>query len=216
MVVQSSERATDTTWPLRAKLPRAVPAGLREVLTLLPHNAPAFTQELSAGYVLPGSCAPARCGHGRDFNSAGNLDAARKVLEALELTEIEMRRNLALAELRAYETLLPQALAAMREQLERGGTVVPTTDVIGAPGGGVPRYSPIGPAIDSAMLFAIIRQESSFDPADWSSAQAMGLMQVTPVAGRDTCKRFGCTYDVSASRTTCLTIFKSAPPSLAA
>ena len=61
---------------------------------------------------------------------------------------------------------------------------------------GVPRYSPIGPGIDSAMLFAIIRQESAFDPADWSSAQAMGLMQVTPEAGRDTCKRFGCTYDV--------------------
>jgi peptidoglycan lytic transglycosylase len=61
---------------------------------------------------------------------------------------------------------------------------------------GVPRYSPIGPGIESAMLFAIIRQESSFDPADWSSAHAMGLMQVTPVAGRDTCKRFGCTYDV--------------------
>ena len=61
---------------------------------------------------------------------------------------------------------------------------------------GVPRYSPIGPGIDSAMLFAIIRQESAFDPADWSSAQAMGLMQVTPDAGRDTCKRFSCTYDV--------------------
>jgi soluble lytic murein transglycosylase len=61
---------------------------------------------------------------------------------------------------------------------------------------GVPRYSSIGPGIDNAMLFAIIRQESAFDPADWSSAQAMGLMQVTPAAGRDTCKRFGCTYDV--------------------
>ena len=61
---------------------------------------------------------------------------------------------------------------------------------------GVPRYSPIGPEIDSAMLFAIIRQESAFNPADWSSAQAMGLMQVTPVAARDTCKRFSCKYDV--------------------
>jgi soluble lytic murein transglycosylase len=65
---------------------------------------------------------------------------------------------------------------------------------------GVPRYSPIGPGIDSAMLFAIIRQESAFDPSDWSSAQAMGLMQVTPEAGRDTCKRFGCTYDVKRLR----------------
>jgi soluble lytic murein transglycosylase len=61
---------------------------------------------------------------------------------------------------------------------------------------GVPQYSPIGPRIDTALLFAIIRQESSFDPADLSAAQAMGLMQVTPSAGRDTCKRFGCKYDV--------------------
>ena len=65
---------------------------------------------------------------------------------------------------------------------------------------GVPRYSPIGPGIDKAMLFAIIRQESAFNPADWSAAQAMGLMQVTPEAGRDTCKRFGCTYDVKRLR----------------
>jgi soluble lytic murein transglycosylase len=61
---------------------------------------------------------------------------------------------------------------------------------------GVPRYSPIGPRIDEALLFAIIRQESMFNPADLSAAQAMGLMQVTPAAGRDTCKRFGCKYDV--------------------
>jgi soluble lytic murein transglycosylase len=60
---------------------------------------------------------------------------------------------------------------------------------------GVPRYSPMGPDVDSALLFAIIRQESAFNPADLSSANAMGLMQVTPIAARDTCKRFSCTYD---------------------
>jgi peptidoglycan lytic transglycosylase len=65
---------------------------------------------------------------------------------------------------------------------------------------GVPRYSPISPDIERAMLFAIIRQESAFDPSDWSSAQAMGLMQVTPEAGRDTCKRFSCSYDVKRLR----------------
>ncbi|MFL6797570.1 MAG: lytic transglycosylase domain-containing protein [Xanthobacteraceae bacterium] len=61
---------------------------------------------------------------------------------------------------------------------------------------GVPRYSPIAPGLDEATLFAIIRQESMFNPADSSPAQAMGLMQVTPVAGRDTCKRFTCKFDV--------------------
>ncbi|HXL48757.1 MAG TPA: lytic transglycosylase domain-containing protein [Xanthobacteraceae bacterium] len=66
---------------------------------------------------------------------------------------------------------------------------------------GVPRYSPIASNIENAMLFAIIRQESAFDPSDWSQAQAMGLMQVTPEAGKDTCKRFGCTYDFKRLRT---------------
>jgi len=65
---------------------------------------------------------------------------------------------------------------------------------------GVPRYSPIAPEIGNAMLFAIIRQESAFDPADLSAAQAMGLMQVTPEAARDTCKRYSCKYDVKRLR----------------
>jgi soluble lytic murein transglycosylase len=69
-------------------------------------------------------------------------------------------------------------------------------DYFAFPTVGVPHYSPIGPRIESALLFAIIRQESAFNPADLSSANAMGLMQVTPIAARDTCKRFSCTYDV--------------------
>jgi soluble lytic murein transglycosylase len=60
----------------------------------------------------------------------------------------------------------------------------------------VPAYSSIGPDIDRATLFAIIRQESAFNPGDLSSAHAMGLMQVTPVAAQDTCKRFRCIFDV--------------------
>src|SRR3984893_8881486 len=60
---------------------------------------------------------------------------------------------------------------------------------------GVPRYTPIGPRIDAALLFAMIRQESRFNPSGLSAAHAMGLMQVTPTACRDACKRFGCRYD---------------------
>jgi peptidoglycan lytic transglycosylase len=68
-------------------------------------------------------------------------------------------------------------------------------DYYAFPAVGVPGYSPIGPGIDKAMLFAIIRQESSFDPGDWSHAQAMGLMQVTPEAGRYIAKKFGVAFD---------------------
>jgi soluble lytic murein transglycosylase len=40
-----------------------------------------------------------------------------------------------------------------------------------------------------------VRTESAFDQRDMSSAKAVGLMQVTPEAGRDTAKRFGVAYD---------------------
>jgi soluble lytic murein transglycosylase len=60
---------------------------------------------------------------------------------------------------------------------------------------GVPAYSPIGPAIDACMVYSVVRVESAFDQRDTSPANAVGLMQVTPEAGRDTAKRFGVTYD---------------------
>jgi len=60
---------------------------------------------------------------------------------------------------------------------------------------GVPAYSPIAPPIDRCMVYAIARTESAFDQRDTSPANAVGLMQVTPEAGRDTAKRFGVAYD---------------------
>lgn len=60
---------------------------------------------------------------------------------------------------------------------------------------GVPAYSPIAPAIDPCMVYSVVRVESAFDQRDTSPANAVGLMQVTPEAGRDTAKRFGVTYD---------------------
>jgi soluble lytic murein transglycosylase len=61
---------------------------------------------------------------------------------------------------------------------------------------GVPDYSPIGPEVERAVLLAMIRQESAFNPDGLSSANAMGLMQLTPVAARDVCTRFKCTFDL--------------------
>jgi soluble lytic murein transglycosylase len=60
---------------------------------------------------------------------------------------------------------------------------------------GVPTYSPIAPPIDRCMVYSIVRTESAFDQRDTSPANAVGLMQVTPEAGRDTAKRFGVAYD---------------------
>jgi soluble lytic murein transglycosylase len=60
---------------------------------------------------------------------------------------------------------------------------------------GVPPYSPIGSQLDRCIVYSIVRTESAFDQRDMSSAKAVGLMQVTPEAGRDTAKRFGVAYD---------------------
>jgi len=60
---------------------------------------------------------------------------------------------------------------------------------------GVPPYTAIGPQLDSCIVYSIVRTESAFDQRDRSPAKAVGLMQVTPEAGRDTAKRFGVTYD---------------------
>jgi peptidoglycan lytic transglycosylase len=60
---------------------------------------------------------------------------------------------------------------------------------------GIPQHSPIGPAIELSIIYSVARTESAFDQKDKSPANAVGLMQVTPEAGRDTAKRFGVAYD---------------------
>lgn len=60
---------------------------------------------------------------------------------------------------------------------------------------GLPNYSPIGDPVDKAAVYAIARQESQFNAATLSSAKAMGLMQVTPEAGRQVAKVTGVSYN---------------------
>ena len=68
-------------------------------------------------------------------------------------------------------------------------------DVYAFPDTGVPHYSPIGPALDRSIVYSVARTESEFNQRDVSPANAVGLMQVTPEAGRDTAKRFNVIYD---------------------
>jgi len=60
---------------------------------------------------------------------------------------------------------------------------------------GVPTYQQIGPEVEPCVVYSIVRQESAFNPRVVSSANAIGLMQVTPDAGRDTAKKFNVTFD---------------------
>jgi soluble lytic murein transglycosylase len=60
---------------------------------------------------------------------------------------------------------------------------------------GIPEHKQIGPEIERSVIYSVARTESAFDQRDKSPANAVGLMQVTPEAGRDTAKRFGVSYD---------------------
>ncbi len=74
-------------------------------------------------------------------------------------------------------------------------------DFYAYPVNGIPPFKPIGPGIEQSVVFAIARQESAFNPTVVSPAQAYGLMQVTPDAGRYVCKKYGVSFDLARMKT---------------
>jgi peptidoglycan lytic transglycosylase len=96
------------------------------------------------------------------------------------LGELTGRRNDARAMLQVGKSALARGLAL---------------DFYAFPTIGIPQHSPVGPAIDRSVIYSVARTESAFDQRDKSPANAVGLMQVTPEAGRDTARRFKVSYD---------------------
>jgi soluble lytic murein transglycosylase len=97
----------------------------------------------------------------------------------------------ALGQLTAQHDDAPSMLQIGKTALARGLAL----DHYAFPAIGVPAYGAVGGKIDRCIVYSIVRTESAFDQRDKSAANAVGLMQVTPGAGRDTAKRFGITYD---------------------
>jgi len=69
-------------------------------------------------------------------------------------------------------------------------------DFYAYPVNGIPPFKSIGPEVERSIVYAIARQESAFNPNDVSPAQAYGLMQVTPDAGKYVCKKYGASFDL--------------------
>ena len=74
-------------------------------------------------------------------------------------------------------------------------------DYYAYPVNGIPSFKQIGPEVEQSIVYAIARQESAFNQAVVSPAQAYGLMQVTPDAGRYVCKRAGVSFDLDRMKT---------------
>jgi soluble lytic murein transglycosylase len=108
----------------------------------------------------------------------------------------------------------PEALAGLGELASRNGDArgmlllgkaalnrgLPF-DFYAYPVTGIPPFKSIGPDVEQSIVFAIARQESAFNPAVVSPANAYGLMQVTPDAGKYVCKKYGASFDLGRLKT---------------
>ena len=74
-------------------------------------------------------------------------------------------------------------------------------DFYAYPVNGIPPFKAFGPEVEQSIVYAIARQESAFNQAVVSPAQAYGLMQVTPDAGRYVAKRAGVSFDLGRMKT---------------
>jgi soluble lytic murein transglycosylase len=123
--------------------------------------------------------------------SIGELDLVLAFVTDLARASSDVAELGALGQLAARHNDAQAMLVIGKTALERGLAM----ERYAFPEIGVPPYSPIGLQIDQCIVYSIVRTESAFDQRDTSPAKAVGLMQVTPEAGRDTAKRFGVPYD---------------------
>ena len=68
-------------------------------------------------------------------------------------------------------------------------------DMTAYPVSGIPDFDVLGDPMERAIVHAIARQESAFDPSAMSGAGARGLMQMMPATARETARRAGLPFD---------------------
>jgi soluble lytic murein transglycosylase len=82
-------------------------------------------------------------------------------------------------------------LALGKAALQRGFPL----DTAAFPISGVPEFPVLGDPMERAIVHAIARQESAFDPTAMSHAGARGLMQMMPATARETARRANLPFD---------------------
>ncbi|MGU3538998.1 lytic transglycosylase domain-containing protein [Methylobacterium sp. A54F] len=113
------------------------------------------------------------------------IDAAQKMTDA---REVQALGDLA-TEMRDARALVAIGKLAVQRGLPLDAHAYPTI--------GIPTYEAFSavPLVERAMVFAIARQESQFDPRAQSGVGARGLMQMMPATAQRTARRVSTTYD---------------------
>ncbi len=85
----------------------------------------------------------------------------------------------------------PQIAVRLAKSASYGGIAIPT---MGYPVLPLPAFTASGTAPEPALVLALIRQETEFDPYAVSSAGARGLMQMMPASAKKAAKEGGLAY----------------------
>ena len=122
----------------------------------------------------------------RDLSLPLYIDAAKSLKSEAEIN--------ALGDV-AVEMKDARALVALGKVATQRGLAL---DVHAFPTLGIPDYeaSAAVPVVEKAMVFAIARQESQFDPRAQSGVGARGLMQMMPMTAQRTAKRVSAAFEV--------------------
>src|SRR6266545_7638099 len=123
--------------------------------------------------------------------SIAERDLAVRFVTALAESSADVTALVALAEITVRHEDAQATLLIGKMALARGFAL----DLYAFPTLGVPPYRAVDPDVEPSIVYSVVRTESGFDPRDVSPAKAVGLMQVTPEAGKDNASRFGVTYD---------------------
>jgi soluble lytic murein transglycosylase len=117
------------------------------------------------------------------------IDAAQHLTSEPQVAALA---NVVAAQRDAHASLVVGKILAQRQM---------PIDSLAFPTYGVPNFQPLGNSAPPAVVYAIARQESAFDPHALSSAGAMGLMQMIESTAKRTAELAGIDFDAARMTT---------------